>query len=126
MRLCEAPSATWGAGTPWKPQWSPDPGGPLLSVTLGVGVPIYKPRGSSVFLQDRRGLPAESPIMVRILEAQVRPSQRGTSHGQLYPAPGRVSAGRDDTILSGESGLSRTDCARRRRGQVVPALALDT
>lgn len=95
-------------------------------MTLGVGVPIYKPRGSSVFLQDRRGLPAESPIMVRILEAQVRPSQRGTSHGQLYPAPGRVSAGRDDTILSGESGLSRTDCARRRRGQVVPALALDT
>ena len=64
--------------------------------------------------------------MVRILEAQVRPSQRGTSHGQLYPAPGRVSAGQDAAILPGESGLSRTECAWRRWGQVVPAVAPDT
>lgn len=101
MGLCEAPSAIQGAGTLWKPRWSPDPGGPLLSATLGVGVPVCKPSGSGVFLQDRRGLPAESPIMVRILEAQEPPSRRGTSHGQLYPAPGRVSAGWDTTILPG-------------------------
>ena len=101
MGLCEAPSATQGAGTLWEPRWSPDPGGPLLSATLGVGVPVYKPGGSSVFLQDRRGLPAESLIVVRIPEAQVPPSRRGTSHGQLYAALDRVSAGRDATILPG-------------------------
>lgn len=50
----------------------------------------------------------ESPIMVRILEAQVRPSQRGTPTGS-HTLPRAECLRADDTILSGESGLSRTD-----------------